>query len=57
MIIALRHDIRKVMGEAKDISYIYKGAQLVWQMLNDTFSGGSWRNDLGWSNEAAWSNG
>lgn len=40
----------------KAVTYVYKGAKLVWQLVSSCFGAGYWRNDYPWKNTDCWRN-
>lgn len=41
---------------SKAISYVYRGAKLIWQAISSCFGIGYWKNDASWNNNDAWKN-
>lgn len=41
-------------GIIKTISYIYYGAELVWQAVRSCFGSGSWVQEKSWLGEEVW---
>lgn len=40
----------------KLLSYIYKGALLIWQSVRSCFGSGYWVNEKPWLNDESWKN-
>lgn len=38
------------------LSYVYKGAILIWRFIKSCFGNGYWVNEMQWSNEDVWKN-
>ena len=38
------------------LSFIYRGARLVWQAISSCFGAGYWINEYPWSNQDGWKN-
>lgn len=49
-------EITKIITTNKEISYICKGALLVWQAIRSCFGAGFWVNEKPWINEEGWKN-
>ena len=50
---------KEIVGVSKGdltISYVYKGAVLVWRAIRSCFGNGYWVKEMQWSNEDAWRN-
>ena len=49
-------EITKIFKFNKEISYVYKGALLVWQAIRSCFGSGFWVNEKPWLSEEGWRN-
>lgn len=49
-------EITKIFKSNKEISYVYKGALLVWQAVRSCFGSGFWVNEKPWLSEEGWRN-
>lgn len=41
---------------SKAVSFVYKGATLIWQAVASCFGAGRWINTFPWKNDNAWKN-
>ena len=48
--------ITRIFYHKIPISYLYRGAVLVWEAVSSCFGSGYWRNDLPWKNDDVWKN-
>lgn len=49
-------DIIEISRGRQDISYVYYGKYLVWQLAGSCYGTGHWINDRPWLNNDAWRN-